>query len=214
VGWQVYALTGSAFALGMVGLVQTALLVFGAAAAFESPAGRLCCPAWRRAGGRAGWGGNRRRGAVMDEAVSNAAGCGTAGVRCEQLRGKIVEETLGASAGVREMPNARWFSSRLRFGVIVETIGLLGSLYLFQSSDFEAAFQEALEIGYRNERSYRNGEGQRVVQKLAEVVSLDMIRSESLEAAEIYSEPIPGSDATLGIDHTFHPERSLPNQTV
>lgn len=121
------------------------------------------------------------------------------------------------SAGVREMPNGRWFSSRLQFGVIVETIGLLeysDSLYLFQSSDFEAAFQKALEIGYRNERSYRNGEGQRVVQKVAEVVSLDMIRSESLEAAEMYSEPIPGSDATLGIDHTFHPERSLPNQTV
>jgi Domain of unknown function (DUF4288) len=115
------------------------------------------------------------------------------------------------------MTDEVWFSSRLRFGIIVETQGLVGywdSVYVFQSSDFEAAFQKALGIDRRNEKSYLNADGERVVWKLAEVVSLDIIRTESLEAAEIYSEPVSGSDATLDIGPTFHPERSSPNQTI
>ncbi len=115
------------------------------------------------------------------------------------------------------MTNETWFSSKLRLGVIIEGLGLVhysDSLYLFKASDFEAAFKKALEIGRRNEQSYGNGDSQRVVWKLAEVVSLDIMRAESLEAAEIYSESVSGSDATLGIDHTFHPEQSSPNQTV
>ena len=115
------------------------------------------------------------------------------------------------------MTNEVWFSCRLRFGIIIETQGLVrysDSLYLFQSSDFEVAFGKALEIGHRNEQSYLNAEGQRVVWRLAKVISLDIIRAESLEAAEIYSEPVSGSDPTLGIDYTFLPEQSSPNQTI
>jgi hypothetical protein len=41
-----------------------------------------------------------------------------------------------------------------------------------------------------------------------------IIRTESLEAAEIYEYPVAGSDATWNIGHTFHPERSSPNQTI
>lgn len=38
--------------------------------------------------------------------------------------------------------------------------------------------------------------------------------AESLEAAEVYSEPVPGADSTLEVDHTFHPEASSPKRTV
>lgn len=71
------------------------------------------------------------------------------------------------------MTNEVWFSSRLRFAIIIEIRGLVrysDSLYLFQSGDFETALKKALEIGHRNEQSYLNGDGQRVVWKIAEVV--------------------------------------------
>ena len=113
--------------------------------------------------------------------------------------------------------NDSWFSGRIRFAIIIETIGLhrySDSVYLFQAMDFETAFQKIIEIGYNNEDSYVNGDNQKVVWKFSEVISLDIIRSESLEGAEIYSEPVSGEDPSWTIEQEFHPELSEPTQTV
>jgi hypothetical protein len=110
-----------------------------------------------------------------------------------------------------------WFSARLRFAILIETQGLAqysDSVYVFRSSDFETAFQKALEIGRAGERAYANGAGQRVEWKLAEVISIDIVRADSLDGAEVYSEPVWGSDPSLSLEHEFHPELSMPNQTV
>jgi hypothetical protein len=54
-----------------------------------------------------------------------------------------------------------------------------------------------------------------VVWKLAEIISLDMIASKSLDGVEMYSEPVdlsPGE--TFSVDVELHPERSEPTQTI
>lgn len=61
--------------------------------------------------------------------------------------------------------------------------------------------------------SYVNANGRQVVWKVAEVMSLDIVRSDSLEGAEVYSEAVPGTDPLLSIEHEFHPELSEPTQT-
>ena len=113
--------------------------------------------------------------------------------------------------------NDTWFSARIRFAIIIETIGLHGysdSIYLFRATDFETAFQKVMEIGYNHEESYINGDNQRVVWKFVEIISLDIIRSKSLDGAEIYSEPVSGENPSWTIEHEFHPELSEPTQTV
>jgi hypothetical protein len=110
-----------------------------------------------------------------------------------------------------------WFSGKVRFAVIIETRGLdcyYDSVYLFRATDFETAFQRIIEIGRNNEQSYSNIDNQQVVWKLSEVISLDIIRSKSLDGAEIYSEPIPEEDSSWMIEHEFHPELSDPTQTI
>jgi hypothetical protein len=113
--------------------------------------------------------------------------------------------------------NNSWFSTKLRFAVIIETKGLVrysDSIYLFHSTDFKDAFQRALEIGHCKEQCYINGDGQQVVWKFAEVISLDIIQSDSMEGTEIHSEPVSASDPLLTIKHEFHPELSEPTQTI
>ena len=113
--------------------------------------------------------------------------------------------------------NNSYFSGRIRFAIIIETIGLhrySDSVYLFQAIDFEDAFKRIMEIGYNNEDSYFNIDNQRVVWKFAEIISLDIIRSESLDGAEIYSEPVEGENPSWTIEHKFHPELSEPTQTI
>jgi hypothetical protein len=115
------------------------------------------------------------------------------------------------------MSGGTWFSTRLRFAIIIETLGLVrysDSVYLFSATDFDPAFQRALEIGRRNERQYVNADGQQVVWRFAEVLALDMIRTDSLDGAEVYSEPVPAIDRSWTIEHVFYPESSRPTQTV
>ena len=110
-----------------------------------------------------------------------------------------------------------WFSTRIRFAIVIETKGLVrysDSVYLFRSENFDTAFQSALDAGRKNERAYVNGEGQRVFWKTAEVVSLDIIQAKSLEGAEVYSEPVAASDPSIAVDHKFSPESSKPTQTI
>ena len=91
----------------------------------------------------------------------------------------------------------------------------MDSLYVFRSADFQTAFKRALELGKSQERSYLNVDQKKVMWKLAEVLSLDMIAAESLDGVEVYSEPVelaPGE--AFPLDVALHPERSQPTQTI
>jgi hypothetical protein len=81
--------------------------------------------------------------------------------------------------------------------------------------DRRIQFRRALNIGKSQEKSYLNAEDQLVVWKVKEIVSLDLIQTQSLYGAEVYSEPaelLPGD--LVSFDHEFHPEDSHPTQTV
>ena len=110
-----------------------------------------------------------------------------------------------------------WFGAKLRFAIIVEQLGLrhyMDSVILFEAEDFENAFNQALRIGRAKEQEYRNGDGQLVRWRLVEVLSLDKIKEENLDGAEICSEPVFTADPSVAIDHQFHPEISRPTQTM
>ncbi len=117
-----------------------------------------------------------------------------------------------------ETQATRWFSAKVRLVCLMELAGALrymDSVYVFRSVDFQAAFTKALELGKCQEKSYRNAEKKKVVWQLVAIVSLDMIMAESLDGAEVYSEPIalaPGE--SFPFDVAFHPEQSEPTQTI
>jgi hypothetical protein len=119
---------------------------------------------------------------------------------------------------VNETQDTHWFSAKVRLVCLIEPTGALrymDSIYVFRSADFQTAFKRALDLGKSQERSYLNADQKRVMWKLAEIVSLDMIAAESLDGVEVYSEPVelaPGE--AFPLDVALHPERSQPTQTI
>lgn len=115
------------------------------------------------------------------------------------------------------MTNTPWFSTKMRYAVLVESTGLLhyvDSVWLLKALDFGNAFQRALEVGLKNEKAYTNGDGKEVRWKLASIISLDWIGEEFVDGQEVYSEPVIGQeDRAVPFEYEFHPETSNPTQT-
>ena len=105
----------------------------------------------------------------------------------------------------------QWYYAHLRWAVMVE--GKQGlrewkeTVHIFLSEDREAAFQQALLIGRKNEDYHE--EGRRLVeQRLAEVVQLDCLGTNPTEFRVNL-----GSKKTkekLAFEHIFHPVEMLP----
>jgi hypothetical protein len=87
-------------------------------------------------------------------------------------------------------------------------------IFIFRAKEFQDAFTRALELGRQTEEEYLNAYHERVRWRLKEVISLDMIRRESLDGAEVYSESfeVP-ADQHIPFDTEFHPEQSQPGHT-
>lgn len=115
------------------------------------------------------------------------------------------------------MSEMQWFSSKIRLACIIEPKRLqrfMDSIYVFQSTDFDDAFRRAIDIGRSQEKNYLNDAKELVEWKLKEIISLDLIRPQSLDGAEVYSEPVE-TDATDSLfDSAFNPEDSNPTQTL
>jgi len=115
------------------------------------------------------------------------------------------------------MSKETWFSSKLRFVIMVAPVGgdiLNDRVILFKAKDFDHAFQRALAIGEMSENEYLNDEANLVSWKFMEVISVDVIRS-NLDGAEIYSEPIHLSEEKMIPYGTeFNPRASEPIQTI
>ena|ERR1700720_388035 len=116
------------------------------------------------------------------------------------------------------MSEMQRFSSKIRLACIIEPKGLqhfMDSIYVFRSTDFEGAFRKALDIGRSQEKSYLNDADDLVVWSLKEIVSLDQIKPQSLDGAEVYSEPVePAPSDSVPFSNAFHPEDSRPTQTL
>jgi len=116
------------------------------------------------------------------------------------------------------MSSETWYSAKLRFVVMVEPVGgntLNDCIYLFKAVDFPAAFQRAIAIGESAQKEYRNEEGQCVLWRFKEVISLDIIRANNLDGAEIYSEPIHlKKEEIIPFETQFRPSTSKSLQTI
>jgi hypothetical protein len=110
-----------------------------------------------------------------------------------------------------------WFSTRVR---LVSRLGedrfthCMDCVHVFLAGDWDAAFQRALELGRSHEEEYRNEAGDSVRWVLAEVISLDRVRSESLDGAEVYSEIMEVEPSGANRPPQLTPELSQPTQTI
>ena len=116
------------------------------------------------------------------------------------------------------MSKIKWFSTKLRFAVMVEPTGgdvLNDRVIVLKAVGFKDAFNKALSIGRALQNEYLNAHGQRVQWKLVKVISLDIIQSEDLDGREVYSEPIHLNDENrIPFETKFDPESSEPIQTI
>ena len=116
------------------------------------------------------------------------------------------------------MDKKQWFSTQLRFVIMVEPIGgnvLCDCVFLLRSENFQTAFSRALNIGSGYQKQYINGDGERVWWKFMSVISIDIIDSDDLNGAEIHSDPIHlRTQETIPFETEFHPEDSKPIQTI
>jgi hypothetical protein len=90
----------------------------------------------------------------------------------------------------------------------------MDSIYVFRGTDFDDAFRKAIDIGRSQEKNYLNDADEIVEWRLKEIISLDLIRPQSLDGAEVYSEPVEPAASDLPFDYAFHPEDSNPTQTL
>jgi hypothetical protein len=91
----------------------------------------------------------------------------------------------------------------------------MDSIFVFRAIDFQDAFHRAIQLGRESENEYLNHLGGRVRWRLKEIISLDVIRKESLDGAEVYSESVNvPEDEDIPFEAVFDPEQSEPTQTI
>jgi hypothetical protein len=107
----------------------------------------------------------------------------------------------------------QWYRADIQWAVMVE--GKEGlreweeSVYLFQSSDREAAFKQALEIGRRDRHLHGHDEGRRWVEtRLARIAVLEELGSNPAEI-EVY-QGFRRATERLPFEHEFDPEGTVP----
>lgn len=111
-----------------------------------------------------------------------------------------------------------WFSAMVRLADIIGEAGAetyMKSVFVFQAANWDEALERAVELGRVLEEDHLNAEGERVVWKLMDVETLDMLGEEIPDGREVYSEPVPaGPEGKAMRPNTkFRPEESKPTQT-
>jgi hypothetical protein len=106
------------------------------------------------------------------------------------------------------MKNQSWYHARLRWGVMHEEVGLIEwkeAVHIFLSEDWDAAFQQALEIG-RIHETVEVQESLEVDTRLAEITELHELSGPPFEVR--LNPDKPGQQ--LPFEHRFQPEQSCP----
>jgi hypothetical protein len=115
----------------------------------------------------------------------------------------------------RRVPALQWFSASMRLVILVEGEGATSQdevVHIFQAADWEPAWQRALELGRAHEREYKNAHGELVRWRLDRVLTIDMLRVDDLDGAEVFSAMADISDGPA-FDTQFQPEQHPPGQT-
>ena len=120
---------------------------------------------------------------------------------------------------MNEMKPRQWFQARLRWTVLEERRGLdhwREAEHIFISEDREAAFQEALRIGYAGEYSLSPAPDQAPAAsfdcRFAEVEYLEELGI-GRTSFEVYLGEKPAREA-IGCDHEFDPAARMPAPIV
>ena len=108
-----------------------------------------------------------------------------------------------------------WFQARLRWAVLKEGRGLnhwRESEYFFLSTDWEAAFQQALRIGYEGEcwlnPAPDRRKAPRLQRRFADVQYLEELRTDRT-SFQVYLGQKPARE-TIGFDHEFDLAARMP----
>lgn len=105
-----------------------------------------------------------------------------------------------------------WHSTRLRMARLVDPLGcdtIVEHVLVFRAPHENSWVEKPVEIGRALELQETGDK--RVVWRLVEVVTQDLLKWEDLDGAEVYSEPVHLDEAhILPFDTTFRPERSTP----
>ncbi len=116
------------------------------------------------------------------------------------------------------MSQKDWYSAKVRLVALVNPDGadlFMDSVYTFQATEWDEAFQRALELGRSQEGEYVNAEGQSVRWKLMKVINLNWLKVECLEGAEVHSEFVDVPvDERIPFDSQFAPENVQPSETL
>jgi hypothetical protein len=120
---------------------------------------------------------------------------------------------LGDEAIIEAM--STWFSASMRIIILVSPEGGTSQddvVHVFRADGWDEAFSRALELGRSHETDYVNVDGAAVRWRLDRVTTLDILRAEYLDGAEVFSSM---SEVVGGppFDTVFEPERHRPTQT-
>ncbi len=111
-----------------------------------------------------------------------------------------------------------WFSARVRLVILIEGAGAsryADSVIMLRAGGWAQARQRALRLGYEQETTYLNAEGERVAWRLVEILSLDRIEADDLDGVEVHSQFVPLEPGrTIPFHAEFKPEESKPTQTT
>jgi hypothetical protein len=119
--------------------------------------------------------------------------------------------TMTNDSEVREW----WFSAGLRTVCLIEDEGasvLMDTVRILRASGWDEALRRAVDLGRADEKEYLNGDNHRVRWRLDRILTLDQLRVEDLDGAEVYSEFREPTEP-LAFDTQFDPERSEPTHT-
>jgi hypothetical protein len=90
-----------------------------------------------------------------------------------------------------------WFSAMVVLTTNVETVGPSSywrSVFVFREEDRAAAKSRAIELGEGLAQTYRNGDGQLVVDKFNRVQTLDELGERIEDGTEVWSEGVMVED--------------------
>ena len=116
------------------------------------------------------------------------------------------------------MSGLGWYSAKLRTISLIEgqsaTLAM-DTVRIFRAADFDKALLRAVELGRQTEEDYKNDEGRTVRWRLQAVLTLDSLRTEDLDGAEVHSAFVdvpPGE--VLPFESEFRPEASTPTESL
>jgi len=109
----------------------------------------------------------------------------------------------------------QWFAASMRLVVLVEGGGQTREdevAHVFRADGWDLAFERALALGRSHETEYVNDAGVGVRWRLERVLTLDLLRVNDLDGAEVYS-ALREVESDMPFGTTFSPEAHRPGQS-